>query len=198
MKCPICNRINPKDNIYCAQCGTKLEDSPSIILCPNCLSKIPLDSNFCPDCGKPIKGTSEGDSSDCGSVADTLEFTVGDVRFKMIHVEGGTFKMGATPEMKRPFNDEHPVHDVTLSSYFIGETPVTQALWKAIMGSNPSYFKGHNLPVECVSWNDCQEFIQKLNSETCGKFRCRPNPRMQNALVSKQTRHRGSTLSARS
>ena len=104
-------------------------------------------------------------TSDC-------EFTVNGVSFKMIYVEGGTFQMGATPEQgSEAFSGEKPVHSVTLSSYHIGETPVTQALWKAVMGSNPSGFKGDNLPVEKVSWNDCQEFIQKLNQLTGKKFR---------------------------
>ena len=58
-----------------------------------------------------------------------------------------------------------------LSSYYIGETEVTQALWQAVMGSNPSNFKGDNRPVECVSWDDCKTFISKLNSLTGMKFR---------------------------
>ncbi len=68
-------------------------------------------------------------------------------------------------------NDEKPVHSVTLSDYMIGETEVTQALWRAVMGSNPSYYKGDYLPVERVSWEDCQEFISKLNSLTRQRFR---------------------------
>ena len=93
-----------------------------------------------------------------------LSFTVNGVTFKMIYVEGGTFTMGATAEQGRKAErDEKPAHSVTLSSYYMGETEVTQALWQAVMGSNPSYFNGSNLPVECVSWNDCQEFITKLN-----------------------------------
>lgn len=98
-------------------------------------------------------------------------FSVGDVKFKMIYVEGGTFTMGATPEMKDGSNLGKPAHMVTLSSYSIGETPVTQALWRAVMGNNPSYFKGENLPVEQVSWNDCQEFIKRLSDRTGRKFR---------------------------
>ena len=58
-----------------------------------------------------------------------------------------------------------------MSSYYIGETEVTQALWKAVMGSNPSEFKGDDLPVEQVSWDDCQIFISKLNALTGKRFR---------------------------
>ena len=97
--------------------------------------------------------------------------TVDDVTYKMVKVEGGTFTMGATPEMSEPYDDEKPTHQVTLSSYSIGETEVTQALWQAVMGSNPSEFKGENLPVEQVSWDDCQEFIRKLNTLTSQRFR---------------------------
>lgn len=90
-------------------------------------------------------------------------FTVGVVKFKMIAVEGGTFTMGATSEQgSDAYDDEKPAHQVTLSSYYIGETEVTQELWQAVMGSNPSYFSGSRKPVERVSWDDCQNFITKL------------------------------------
>jgi formylglycine-generating enzyme required for sulfatase activity len=99
-------------------------------------------------------------------------FTVNGVSFNMIKVEGGTFMMGATPEQGNGADsDERPVHQVTLSDYYIGETEVTQALWTAVMGNNPSYFTGSTqLPVEQVSWNDCQEFISNLNSLTGQHF----------------------------
>ena len=100
-----------------------------------------------------------------------MTFKVYGVSFTMIPVEGGTFTMGATSEMTEPWDNEKPTHQVTLSSYYIGETEVTQALWKAVMGSNPSYDKGDDLPVECVSWNDCQTFINLLNSLTGKDFR---------------------------
>ncbi len=99
-------------------------------------------------------------------------FTVGGVTFKMIAVEGGTFTMGATSEQGGDaWDDEKPTHSVTLSSYSIGETEVTQALWQAVMGSNPSYFSGSQKPVEQVSWDDCQDFIRRLNSLTGENFR---------------------------
>lgn len=99
-------------------------------------------------------------------------FTVNGVSFKMIKVEHGTFIMGATPEMESPYDDEKPAHKVTISKdYYLGETEVTQALWQAVMGSNPSYFKEDKNPVELVSWNDCQEFIKKLNEMPGKNFR---------------------------
>lgn len=90
----------------------------------------------------------------------------------MVYVSGGTFTMGATSEQGSDADiDEKPTHRVTLSSYYIGKYEVTQAEWRAVMGSNPSNFKGDNLPVENVSWNDCQTFISKLNSLTDKNFR---------------------------
>lgn len=98
--------------------------------------------------------------------------TVGNVSFTMIRVDGGTFTMGATSEQGSDADsDEKPAHQVTLSPYYIGETEVTQALWEAVMGNNPSEFKGNNKPVETVSWDDCQEFIRKLNQKTGLSFR---------------------------
>ena len=113
------------------------------------------------------------DVANKGSVtSEDKTFTVGGVTFKMIYVEGGTFTMGATSEQGADaFSFEKPAHNVTLSHYYIGKTEVTHALWEAVMGNNRSYYKGDNLPVECVSWNDCQEFIKKLNSLTGENFR---------------------------
>ena len=101
--------------------------------------------------------------------------TVNGIKYNMVRVEGCTFRMGATSEQDCDAYDiEEPVHSVTLSSYYIGKTEVTQALWKAVMGSSPSdtsTLKVDNLPVERVSWNDCQEFIRKLNALTGQNFR---------------------------
>ena len=95
-----------------------------------------------------------------------------DITIDMIKVEAGTFMMGATSEMQNPWDDEKPVREVILTNdYYIGKYEVTQSLWQAVMGTNPSYFKGDNLPVEQVSWDNCLEFISKLNSLTGRKFR---------------------------
>lgn len=97
--------------------------------------------------------------------------TVNGFNFKMVAVEGGTFQMGQTSEQNYSSYHAKPIHSVTLSNYAISETEVTQGLWKAVMGNNPSHFKGDNKPVESVSWNECQEFIRKLNSLTGRRFR---------------------------
>ena len=104
---------------------------------------------------------------------DVITIPVKDgICIEMVKVEGGTFMMGATSEMKNPNSNEKPVHQVTLTNdYYMGKYEVPQALWQAVMGSNPSEYKGDNLPVETVSWNDCQKFISKLNSLTGRMFR---------------------------
>ena len=95
--------------------------------------------------------------------------TVNGVSFTMVTVEGGTFQMGS--DDSDAYDDEKPVHQVKVSSFSIGQTEVTQELWEAVMGSNPSKWKGLKLPVEKVSWNDCQTFITKLNQLTGKTFR---------------------------
>ena len=100
-------------------------------------------------------------------------YTVNGVTFNMVEVEGGTFQMGATPEQGENANDnEKPVHQVTLSGFSIGQTEVTQELWQAVMGTNPSKFNDNvNKPVETISWEDCQTFIARLNELTGQNFR---------------------------
>ena len=100
-----------------------------------------------------------------------LTFNVKGVMFDMIQVQGGTFQMGGTQEMSDRWSDELPVHEVTLNTYYIGETVVTQNLWETVMGNNPSFFKGGDKPVENVSWNECQTFISELKSITGRDFR---------------------------
>lgn len=90
--------------------------------------------------------------------------TYGDYSYNLVHVEGGTFIMGEGGEniVNRKENPIIP-HEVTLSSYYIGATEVPQWLWCAVMTDNPSKFKGPTLPVESVSWDECKDFIVKLN-----------------------------------
>ena len=104
--------------------------------------------------------------------------TVNGVAFTMVPVDGGTFMMGATDEQGEGDSDEYPVHQVTLSDFTIGQTEVTQELWLAVMGSNPSFFVHANgytdnlrRPVEMVSWDQCQVFIENLNRMTGLHFR---------------------------
>ena len=148
-----------------------------------------------------LSGDGNVDVSDVSSLIDIvlgkvptfsdepITFKVNGVSFMMIPVAEGTFTMGSPLEDwqsgKVPGN-ETPNHEVTLSSYYIGQTEVTQELWLAVMGNNPSrcngvnydnngndYDFGTNLqrPVDNVSWNDCQTFITKLNELTGKTFR---------------------------
>ena len=90
----------------------------------------------------------------------------------MVKVDGGRFRMGATSEQGNDaYNNEKPVHEVTLSDYYMGKYEVRQSEWEAVMGNNPSYFKGADLPVEQVSWEDCHEFIGRLNALTGLNFK---------------------------
>ena len=119
-------------------------------------------------------------------------YTVNGVVFWMVRVEGGTFTMGATAEQGSVAqSNEKPAHQVTLSEYYIGQTEVTQALWQAVMGKNPSCFTSDNgysdnmnRPVEGVSWDDCQAFIKQLNYLTGKNFRAICSPAAMTSLRS--------------
>ena len=94
---------------------------------------------------------------------------VNGIEYPMVYVSGGSFMMGS--DDSDADSQERPVHRVTLSSYRIGKYEVTQELWGAVMGNNPSYSKGSRKPVNNVSWNACQEFISKLNAITGMNFK---------------------------
>ena len=92
--------------------------------------------------------------------ANAGRYTVNGVTFDMVRVDGGTFRMGATSEQGSDTDsDEKPVHSVTLDSYYIGKTEVTQALWKAVMGSNPSNIKGAAVRSPHTDLTDLTEFF---------------------------------------
>ena len=114
-----------------------------------------------------------------GNSMPLVDYDVNGVTLRMVKISGGTFMMGATEDQGNTniVENEYPVHQVTLSSFSIGQTEVTQELWQAVMGSNPSSYNGGSYgtnlkrPVENVSWDDCQEFIAKLNEITGENFR---------------------------
>ncbi|WP_055074109.1 bifunctional serine/threonine-protein kinase/formylglycine-generating enzyme family protein [Pseudanabaena sp. 'Roaring Creek'] len=97
----------------------------------------------------PISASSNSFELDCGN----------GVKLELVKVAGGSFKMGSDN-----LNSERPVHQVTLNDFLIGKYPITQQQWQSIIGSNPSHFKGLNLPVEQVSCNDAQKFCKILSS----------------------------------
>lgn len=92
---------------------------------------------------------------------NTIKFKVNNVEFRMVTIEGGTFVMGSDKTGNN--KDQKPGHKVTLSDFSIGQTEVTQELWQAVMGSNPSEFSGKNLPVDNVTWDECHVFVTRLN-----------------------------------
>lgn len=106
-----------------------------------------------------------------GIHAQDRHYRINGVRFTMKYVEGGTFMMGASDNDSIADSDEKPAHKVTVGDFFIGETEVTQELWKAVMGKNPAKLKGENWPIENVSYNKCLEFVEKLSEMTGRHFR---------------------------
>lgn len=181
MKCPHCEKeVSPEFNV-CPWCGYR----------PKKCSKpehqdvwLPTDARYCPRCGEPLesKNTLEDERANSRTAInedypnEDLEFDVDGVSFMMVYVEGGTFMMGAQSEDEDDDNydpdadEDETVHEVSLSDFHIGETPVTQELWEAIMGDNPSEHEGYDKPVDGVCWSDCQDFIKKLNKKLCNQL----------------------------
>ena len=94
-----------------------------------------------------------------------------EIKLEMVLIPAGKFLMGS-PESEAGRKNSETLHEVMITkSYYIGKHEVTQEQWQAVMGSNPSDTKGENLPVNNVSWNECQEFIKKLNANTNGGYR---------------------------
>ena len=117
----------------------------------------------------PFRG---GNNSSGKQGASVITIQVGNVSFEMVKVEAGSFTMGCTSEQSDCYDDESPYHRVVISNdYYIGKFEVTQELWEAVMGTNPSYFKGFDKPVESVSWNEAQEFCAELSRMTGRRFR---------------------------
>jgi formylglycine-generating enzyme len=140
-------------------------------------AKIGLDLEWRPIEGvepPPVKEEKpeekRGDAQKPGKAGETRSFTVNGVSFKMVRIPAGEFMMGSpSDEPDRGKNETQ--HQVRISrDFWMGQTEVTQGLWKAVMGSNPSHFSncGDDCPLELVSWNDCQEFIRKLNGMVSG------------------------------
>ncbi len=98
-----------------------------------------------------------------------LRFTVQNCVFDLVFVEGGTFRMGMERDDPDSWGDEQPVHDAQVPGFYLGRLPVTQDLWTAVMGDAPAFFNGARRPVEQVSWEDAQKFMDKLKEITRGE-----------------------------
>jgi formylglycine-generating enzyme required for sulfatase activity len=106
------------------------------------------------------------------STPQSFAENVNGVRLEMIAVPAGTFVMGTADEAPgRHGENEEPAHGVTVPEFYLGKFEVTQAQWRAVMGTDPSLFKGDDLPVEQVSWKDAQEFCRKLSELTGRQYR---------------------------
>ncbi len=176
-------------NVYVEQDGNELLIHYSLSADSPCEVKLYVSQNggrtwegpliqVTGDAGKNI---ANGEHMIRWNVLEEMEQLVGgNIKFKvaanskksfepeMVFVKGGTFMMGSN----NGDDDEKPVYQVTLSDFFIGKYEVTQAQWQAVMGNNPSNFKGcKNCPVEKVSWTDVQAYITKLNSQTGKNYR---------------------------
>lgn len=190
MKCPYCGQEHPDNAKFCMETGQRLmpqNRACSNTECPDFGKYIlPMEAKFCPRCGAKLEsalnrgvrkpqcsnepiGRSEQqrniaqNSSKDVKLPPKLDFVVNDVHFNMILVEHGSFMMGATPEQEDSFECQDPVHRVVLSNdYYIGETPVTQALWRTIMKNNPSLHSKDENPVDHICWLDCHRFIREL------------------------------------
>ena len=185
-QCPKCGNWIPEKDRFCPMCGWNTEKEPPL---PPKPEKSPWRW-LLPVLGAVIllvlavlmlkKCSGETVGETVATDYETVE--VNGVSFNMVHVQGGTFTMGATPEQDSDADDhEKPTHEVTLSDYYIGETEVTQELWQAVMGKSvtqiasendwDTFGVGANYPMYYVSWDDCQEFITELNSLTGKTFR---------------------------
>lgn len=151
MKCQnkLCKR-EIGDVSLCPYCGTKQENLK--FFCVHCGEEMDKDAFFCFHCEEESYAVQNLE------LKDKLTFVVNGVSFKMILVECGEIWMDRTVAHDTDFCHER------LSDYYLGETLVTQELWYAIMGDNPSQFQGRSRPVEMVSWYDCLAFIDKLNA----------------------------------
>lgn len=176
----------------------KLSKEPKTLLKPNTGNESEKGSDSISDSYSMVQPDVE-----IRDVSDTI-IVVNGVSFKMIGVKGGTFTMGATAELGVSERDDNKPHRVKLSSFYIGETEVTQELWKEVMGCNPSKYNGGtyrtNLkrPVECVSWDDCRDFIKALNKMTGLNFRLPTEAEWEYAarggIKSKRYRYAGSNM----
>ena len=116
-------------------------------------------------CG--VQGCTESEK-----LADESNYT-NSIGLEFVKLPEGEFMMGSPSDEEEILSNENPVHKVTIeNSYYLSKYEVTQEQWKSVMGNNPSYFKGDDLPVESVSWYDVQKFINKLNEmEGTNKYR---------------------------
>jgi len=152
----------------------KLPEIPALrVLLFDCVEENPLER---PSSVEVLRQLEEiADSQDAGNTAKrqaNTENLPNGVILEMVSMPGGTFMMGSPETEKDRVDDrESPQHEVTISPFYMAKYQVTQAQWQAVMGNNPSYFKGDNRPVEQVSWDDAVAFCKKLSTMTGKNYR---------------------------
>jgi formylglycine-generating enzyme required for sulfatase activity len=116
----------------------------------------------------------------------------------MVSIPGGTFIMGAAQNEANAGSDEYPQDQVNIAAFSMAKYPVTQAQWQAIMGNNPSHFKGANRPVDSVTWHEARDFCQRLSKETGKTYRLPSEAEWEYACRAKTTSpfHFGKTITA--
>ena len=162
LPCPVCGTINDVSVLYCPTCAWTFVPFQS----------AKVDEKRLKIAKKLWESRNMAEIATNAVSFDSFPQPIMELIHDMVCVEGGTFTMGGTREQgEDAFDDENPAHKVTVSHYYIGKYPIKQDQWEAVMGNNPSHFKGDKFPVECVSWFDCQEFVKKLSEMTGKRFR---------------------------
>ncbi|WP_367997176.1 SUMF1/EgtB/PvdO family nonheme iron enzyme [Planktothrix pseudagardhii] len=120
------------------------------------------------------------------------------ISLEMVSIPGGTFMMGAAQNEADASSDEYPQHPVNIAAFSMAKYPITQAQWEAIMGNNPSSFKGANRPVDSVTWHEAQEFCQRLSQKTGKSYRLPSEAEWEYACRAQTTSpfHFGETITA--
>ncbi|MDY6804133.1 MAG: SUMF1/EgtB/PvdO family nonheme iron enzyme [Cyanobacteriota bacterium] len=133
-----------------------------------------------------------------GSARQKVESLANNLTLEMVYIPGGTFTMGSPESEEKRQSNESPQHQVSVPPFYLGKYPVTQAQYQAVMGNNPSHFKGEKRPVESVSWHDAVEFCQKLSQKTGKTYRLPSEAEWEYACRAGTTTpfHFGETLTA--
>ncbi len=170
VKCPICKRWRSKtDTFDCSECGRENlcidHQDRTTYLCVDCAARKAREEAIRQEAARKAEEEREAWKWIGSQAGERKIVHVGLVEVALRWCPPGTFTMGA-PALEEGHFDDETQHRVTLTKgFWMGETQVTQSLWNKVMGLNPSdHNSGSNYPVESVSWNDCQVFLQKLNA----------------------------------